>query len=96
MAPTEVAVSQPRGLVFFVSGLQLYALTARGGLTWGVELSAPLASNVAIDAGGAAWLLTEDDKLHRILTPYFHDIWQLAPVAEAAAAPPRGKRPCPG
>lgn len=78
VAPSEVVVSDPRQLVFFVSGTRLYALTARGTLSWSAELDAPATSNIAIDPAGSAWLITRDDKLHRVRTPYFHDSWTLS------------------
>jgi hypothetical protein len=101
VTPSEVVVSDPRGLVFFVSGTRLYALTARGTLSWSAELDGPVASNVAIDALGSAWLVTQDGQLHRVRTPYFHDTWALdetrstSPVEGAGEGPKQSSAAAP-
>jgi outer membrane protein assembly factor BamB len=79
-APTAIertAVDPTRGLFFYTRGRGLYALSSRAGLLWSVNLRAHVLSPLAVDDAGAVWILTADDRLHRLRTPYFHDAWPV-------------------
>lgn len=87
--PSWVAVAGDRGLGFFASGPYVYAITAHGALSWRAELGATVRGPMLTDREGAAWLITDDGKLHRLETPYFHKSWALREEAVKSDAEAR-------
>ncbi len=65
--PSAALAPSAGGMVFFPSGRRLYAASIGGGLLWSVPLGGGLADGPHVGRDGAAWLLTQEGALLRVL-----------------------------
>lgn len=80
--PGYGAADPERGIYFVTRGSALFAVSSRAGFLWSVDLGSPPMTPLRVDDSGYAWFVTEDRRLHRLRTTYFHRSWPLPAQAE--------------